>query len=83
MVNFPIEKPAQRAVLGVAIAFSILPVVAVGLRLLARKIAGRILDISDYLIMVAAVSLDSGALREHIISGITLTVFGLDHGSRT
>jgi hypothetical protein len=56
MVIFPIEKPAQRAVLGVAIAFSILPVIAVALRLLARKVASRGFDISDYLIMVACVS---------------------------
>jgi hypothetical protein len=57
MVTFPIVKPAQKAVFGVAIAFSILPVFAVGLRLLARRVASRGLDISDYLIIVAAVSM--------------------------
>ena len=57
MVTFPIEKPAQKAVFGIAIAFAVLPVIAVILRIIARRIAGRSLDVSDYLIMIAAVSL--------------------------
>ena len=56
MANFPIERPAQKAVLGVAIAFIILPVILVCLRILARRVASRTLDVSDYLIMVACVS---------------------------
>lgn len=55
-VTFPIVTGDQKAVLGVAIAFAILPVVAVGLRLLARNIAHRKLDLSDYFIIVATVS---------------------------
>jgi hypothetical protein len=55
MVTFPIVKPAQRAVLGIAITFSILAVTFVILRVTARKLAHRAIDISDYLIMIACV----------------------------
>lgn len=34
---FPIVAPDQRSVLGVALAFAILPVIAVALRVLARR----------------------------------------------
>ena len=56
-VPFPIVKRDQRAVFGVAVTFAILPVIAVALRLLARRISKRSLDASDYCIVVACVSL--------------------------
>lgn len=56
VVTFPIETPAQRQVLGVAIAFSILAVVAVFLRLLAHHLANKRWIISDYFIVAAVVS---------------------------
>lgn len=55
-VIFPIETSAQREVLGVAIAFSILAVVAVCLRLLAHHLAQKRWSSSDYLIIAACVS---------------------------
>ena len=64
MVTFPIDKPAQKAVFVIAVAFAILPVIAVILRLIARRMAGRSPDISDYLIMVAAVSFARKPLLE-------------------
>jgi len=55
-VPFPIVTHNQRTVLGVAIVFSILPAVAVTLRLVARRISKRALDASDYCIVAACVS---------------------------
>ncbi|KAL2157935.1 hypothetical protein VTH06DRAFT_4990 [Thermothelomyces fergusii] len=52
-VKFPIEKPAQRAVVGVGIAFGSLAVIACVLRALARRIAHRRLDSSDWCIFAA------------------------------
>lgn len=57
VVTFPIETPAQRQVLGVAIAFSILAVVAVCLRLLSHHLANKKWITSDYFIIAAAVSI--------------------------
>lgn len=57
VVTFPIETPAQRQVLGVAIAFSILSVAAVCLRLLAHHLARKKWTLSDYLIIAAGVSI--------------------------
>lgn len=54
-VPFPIETHDQRSLLGVNITFAILPVIAVLLRILARRISKRALDPSDYCIIVAAV----------------------------
>jgi Na+-transporting methylmalonyl-CoA/oxaloacetate decarboxylase gamma subunit len=56
-VIFPIEKPAQKQVLGVAIAFSILSIIAVCLRLLSHHIAHKKLILSDYFIIAAGVSI--------------------------
>lgn len=61
MLTFPIVKSDQKAVLGVAITFAILPVIAVCLRILARHISHRKLDFSDWLIIAATVR---GCLRE-------------------
>ena len=55
-VIFPIETQAQREVLGVAIAFSILAFSAVCLRLLAHQIAHKEWTSSDYFIIAACVS---------------------------
>lgn len=57
VVTFPIETPAQRQVLGVAIAFSILAVVAVSLRLLSHHLANKKWILSDYFIIAAGVSI--------------------------
>ena len=52
---FPIVKPDQKSVLGVAFTFAILPVIAVVLRVISRRMARRPLDASDYCIMAACV----------------------------
>lgn len=55
-IIFPIETKAQRQVLGVALAFSILAVIAVCLRLLAHQLAQKKWTPSDYFIIAACVS---------------------------
>ncbi|KAF3036126.1 hypothetical protein E8E11_002312 [Didymella keratinophila] len=55
MATFPVVTHDQRAVLGVALTFSILAVVAVSLRLLAHAIAHKKWTYSDYLIIAACV----------------------------
>lgn len=55
MAAFPIVTHDQKAVLGVALAFSTLAVVAVSLRLLAHAIAHKKWTYSDYLIIAAYV----------------------------
>ncbi|KAJ5932190.1 hypothetical protein N7516_006679 [Penicillium verrucosum] len=77
VVTFPIETPAQRQVLGVAIAFSILAVVAVFLRLLAHHLANKRWIISDYFI-VAAVIFAVG-LQSISITGVIQAGIGYDH----
>lgn len=52
-MKFSVERSDQVSLLAVAAVFLVLPTVAIILRLLARRIAHRTLDISDYL-MVAA-----------------------------
>ncbi|KAI1773613.1 hypothetical protein F4818DRAFT_442920 [Hypoxylon cercidicola] len=52
-VIFPIETQDQRAIVACGIVFSLLPAVAVGLRVLARRKANRRLDTSDYLIITS------------------------------
>lgn len=56
MATFPIVTPDQRAVLGAALTFSILAVIAVCLRLLAHAIAHKRWTYSDYFIISACVS---------------------------
>ncbi|CAG8904107.1 unnamed protein product [Penicillium egyptiacum] len=73
VVIFPIETPAQRQVLGVAIAFSILAVVAVCLRLLAHHLARKRWILTDYFIIAAgifAVGLQSISITGVIQAGI-------------
>ncbi|EGC48477.1 integral membrane protein [Histoplasma capsulatum var. duboisii H88] len=70
---FPIVTADQRSVLGVAIAFAIIPALAVMLRMLARHVANRSLDASDYCIIVAcifAVALESVSITGVIQCGI-------------
>ncbi|KAL2150090.1 hypothetical protein VTH82DRAFT_7766 [Thermothelomyces myriococcoides] len=54
-VTFPIERPAQRAVLGVGFTFTSLAIIACVLRALARRVAHRSLDSSDWCIFAACV----------------------------
>ncbi|KAG8159866.1 hypothetical protein KVR01_010503 [Diaporthe batatas] len=55
MTNFPIVNHRQRAVISAAIIFSIVPTAAVFLRVLARRIAARNLNLSDYCAIAAVV----------------------------
>jgi hypothetical protein len=55
--SFPIEREDQRSIIAVGVVFSILAAVAVGMRLVSRRIIRRALDWSDYLIITACVSL--------------------------
>jgi len=74
---FPIETHDQRSLLGVNITFSILPVIAVLLRVLARRISKRALDPSDYCIIVAAVF--AVGLEGVSISAVFHCGIGYDH----
>ncbi|KAL6166956.1 hypothetical protein ACJQWK_06409 [Exserohilum turcicum] len=53
MAVFPIRTPDQKAMMGVCISFAILPVIAVGLRLLAHRIAQKKWTPGDYLLIAA------------------------------
>lgn len=55
MAVFPIRTPDQKAMMGVCISFAILPVIAVGLRLLAHRIAQKKWTPGDYLLIAACV----------------------------
>lgn len=55
MTTFPIVNYRQRAVLSAAIIFTFLPAAAVFLRVLARRISARPLNLSDYCAIIAAV----------------------------
>ncbi|KAJ5356387.1 hypothetical protein N7517_010996 [Penicillium concentricum] len=77
VVTFPIETPAQRQVLGVAIAFSILAVIAVCLRLLAHQIAHKKWIPSDYFIIAAAIF--AVGLQSISITGVIQAGIGYDH----
>lgn len=54
--SFPIERRDQKSIIAVGAVFSILAAVAVGMRLVSRRIIRRALDWSDYLIIAACVS---------------------------
>ncbi|ODH14526.1 hypothetical protein ACO22_06567 [Paracoccidioides brasiliensis] len=77
---FPIVTADQKAVLGVAIAFSITPVLAVSLRLLARRIAHRVLDASDYCIIAACIF--SVTLESVSITGVIQCGIGYGHTTK-
>ncbi|KAF2448831.1 hypothetical protein P171DRAFT_518282 [Karstenula rhodostoma CBS 690.94] len=73
MPVFPIKTHDQKAVLGVALSFSILAVLAVALRLTAHAIAHKPWTVSDYLIIVActfAVGLQSNSITGVFQAGI-------------
>ena len=55
-VVFPLEKSGQVALVAAPAALSVLSIVAVALRVVARRMANRGLDWSDYTIIVACVS---------------------------
>lgn len=54
MTTFPIVNYRQRAVLSAAIVFSVVPTAAVLLRVAARRISARALNLSDYCAIIAA-----------------------------
>lgn len=54
MTAFPIVNYRQRAVLSAAIVFSVVPTAAVLLRVIARRISARALNLSDYCAIIAA-----------------------------
>jgi hypothetical protein len=75
MVVFPIERDSQRSIIIVAIVFSALAITACGLRVLARRIAHRTLDSSDWCIFAACVS---GRRSRSLALGLSvLTIFQL------
>ncbi|GES63288.1 integral membrane protein [Aspergillus terreus] len=76
-VIFPIVTNAQRAVLGVALSFSILAVTAVALRLLAHQIARKKWTLSDYFIIAACVF--AVGLQSISITGVVQAGIGYDH----
>ena len=54
---FPIERASQKAIIAGAVVFSLLPMIAVALRMVARsRLKNRNPDLSDWLIIVACVS---------------------------
>jgi hypothetical protein len=79
-VIFPIVTSAQRAVLGVALSFSILAVTAVAFRLLAHQIARKKWTPSDYFIIAACVSRRSW--NDKLYTGVVLTRTNLSTGIR-
>lgn len=54
--TFPLARQSQVSVIAVSVVFIILPTVAVFLRLVARRMAHRGMDASDYCIIGACVS---------------------------
>ncbi|UKZ95955.1 uncharacterized protein TrAFT101_010762 [Trichoderma asperellum] len=53
---FPIERTSQKAIIGSAVIFSLLPVIAVVLRIVARsRLKQFSLDLSDWLIILACI----------------------------
>ncbi|KAF6832978.1 integral membrane protein [Colletotrichum musicola] len=67
--TFPLERQSQVSVVAVSVVFIILPTVAVFLRLVARRMAHRGMDASDYCIIGACVF--SHALQAVSISSVT------------
>lgn len=53
--QIPIKTSEQASLIVVPVVFSLLAVVAVSLRLLARRISNRKLDASDYMILAALI----------------------------
>ncbi|KAL4963657.1 uncharacterized protein BDV14DRAFT_176145 [Aspergillus stella-maris] len=77
MATFPVETHDQRAVLGTALAFAILAVTAVCLRLLAHQIAHKKWTASDWFIIAACVF--SVGLQSISITGVLQAGIGYGH----
>ncbi|PSR83338.1 hypothetical protein BD289DRAFT_453866 [Coniella lustricola] len=72
MIQIPLVKPGQIALLTCSIIFGVIPTIAVILRLVARRIAHRKLDAADYLILFAwlmTVALATTCVLETIYGG--------------
>ncbi|OTA99363.1 hypothetical protein M426DRAFT_325228 [Hypoxylon sp. CI-4A] len=87
---FPIETQGQRAIVACGIAFSLLSMVVVALRVLARRKANRQLDWSDYLVIAScffAVVLQGVTISSVFDGGVGFHVhdiktrFGIESGS--
>jgi hypothetical protein len=76
-VTFPIVTTDQKLVLGIAITFAILPAGFCGLRLFARHLRRRTLDVSDYLIIAATIT--AIALQSISITAVIQTGVGWGH----
>lgn len=59
VVIFPLEEPGQISVVAVSIVFIIIPTLMVILRLIARRMAHRDMDLSDWSIIAGLVSCSS------------------------
>ncbi|KAK8080947.1 hypothetical protein PG997_008765 [Apiospora hydei] len=90
MATFPIERDDQRAILVANVLMIAVPVIAVLLRLLSRRIAKRALNISDYLMVAAVVCFAdpfssplalcvSASLSSLSITGVVRCGLGYDH----
>ncbi|WYZ41392.1 hypothetical protein EsH8_V_000287 [Colletotrichum jinshuiense] len=55
VIIFPLERQSQISVVAVSIVFIIVPTLMVGLRLVARRLAHRSTDASDYCIIAACI----------------------------
>lgn len=62
MAIFPIESASQVSLIAVSVLGIILPVTAVLLRLMARKLANRRVDASDYCALAGCVSAYHGTV---------------------
>ncbi|EAW15034.1 putative integral membrane protein [Aspergillus clavatus NRRL 1] len=76
-VIFPIQRHHQRAVLAVALTFSILAVTALFLRLLAHHFARKKWTLSDYFLIAACIF--AVALQSISITGVIQAGIGYDH----
>ncbi|KAI8960408.1 hypothetical protein F5Y11DRAFT_268582 [Daldinia sp. FL1419] len=87
---FPIETPDQRAIIVCGVIFSLLAVISVALRVLARHTANRILDWSDYFVVAAcffAVIYQGVSISSVLVGGVGYHVeeiknrFGVESGA--
>ncbi|KAI1393144.1 uncharacterized protein F4822DRAFT_1553 [Hypoxylon trugodes] len=87
---FPLERQDQNAILACGIVFTLLSVVVVGLRVLARRKANRLLDASDYLIItscIVVVAYQAIVISSVLVAGLGFHVeeikhrFGIESGS--
>ncbi|KAI0834518.1 hypothetical protein F5Y06DRAFT_278855 [Hypoxylon sp. FL0890] len=87
---YPIETRDQRAIVACGIVFGLLSAIIVGLRILARRKANRLLDTSDYLITASCffiVVYQGVAISSVLVGGVGFHVddiknrFGVDSGT--